>query len=150
MCIRHQICPKIVIGQSLLTTGLDGSEIFVNKFLMTNEMCYVKLIAVSVPLPFSPSLAQCISDNGPREDVPVSETDINLKISFSEQAASLKDHSVEKVLKGKEDDPLLPVGASAFFRFKITFLLPFPTTFPKRYMMVSQKRQNTLCIMLAY
>ncbi|XP_053237855.1 rho GTPase-activating protein 18 isoform X1 [Podarcis raffonei] len=43
-----------------------------------------------------------------REDVPVTETDINLEISFSEQAATLKDDPAGKVLKGKEDDTLLP------------------------------------------
>uniref|UniRef100_A0A670I1G0 Rho GTPase-activating protein 18 n=1 Tax=Podarcis muralis TaxID=64176 RepID=A0A670I1G0_PODMU len=43
-----------------------------------------------------------------REDVPVIETDINLEISFSEQAATLKDDPAGKVLKGKEDDTLLP------------------------------------------
>ncbi|XP_067402833.1 rho GTPase-activating protein 18 [Emydura macquarii macquarii] len=42
------------------------------------------------------------------EDVPVSETDINLEISFAEQAANLKDNSVVKMCKGKEDDMLLP------------------------------------------
>ncbi|XP_077669156.1 rho GTPase-activating protein 18 isoform X1 [Eretmochelys imbricata] len=42
------------------------------------------------------------------EDVPVSETDINLEISFAEQAANLKDSSIGKMCKGKEDDTLLP------------------------------------------
>uniref|UniRef100_A0A8C0GEC6 Rho GTPase-activating protein 18 n=1 Tax=Chelonoidis abingdonii TaxID=106734 RepID=A0A8C0GEC6_CHEAB len=42
------------------------------------------------------------------EDVPVSETDINLEISFAEQAANLKDNSIGKMCKGKEDDTQLP------------------------------------------
>ncbi|XP_073193374.1 rho GTPase-activating protein 18 isoform X2 [Lepidochelys kempii] len=42
------------------------------------------------------------------EDVPISETDINLEISFAEQAANLKDSSIGKMCKGKEDDTLLP------------------------------------------
>ncbi|XP_024066549.2 rho GTPase-activating protein 18 isoform X2 [Terrapene carolina triunguis] len=42
------------------------------------------------------------------EDVPVSETDINLEISFAEQAANLKDSSIGKMCKDKEDDTLLP------------------------------------------
>lgn len=42
------------------------------------------------------------------EDVPVSETDINLEISFAEQAANLKDSSIGKMCKGKEDDTQLP------------------------------------------
>uniref|UniRef100_A0A8D0E262 Rho-GAP domain-containing protein n=1 Tax=Salvator merianae TaxID=96440 RepID=A0A8D0E262_SALMN len=49
---------------------------------------------------------QHIGDFSPSEDMPVIETDINLEISFSEQAASLKD--VDKVSKGKDDDTLLP------------------------------------------
>uniref|UniRef100_A0A8C8SIN4 Rho GTPase-activating protein 18 n=1 Tax=Pelusios castaneus TaxID=367368 RepID=A0A8C8SIN4_9SAUR len=42
------------------------------------------------------------------EDTPVSETDINLEISFAEQAANLKDNSIGKMCKDKEDDTLLP------------------------------------------
>ncbi|XP_074846688.1 rho GTPase-activating protein 18 [Carettochelys insculpta] len=42
------------------------------------------------------------------EDVPVSETDINLEISFSEQAANLKEGSIGEMCKDKEDDTLLP------------------------------------------
>lgn len=38
------------------------------------------------------------------------ETDINLEISFSEQAVNLKNNSVSDVLKDKEDDTLLPVS----------------------------------------
>ncbi|XP_053142280.1 rho GTPase-activating protein 18 isoform X2 [Hemicordylus capensis] len=52
--------------------------------------------------------SNCIRDNSSRKDMSVSETDINLEISFSEQAASLKDNPVAKVAKGKEDDTLLP------------------------------------------
>ncbi|XP_034964914.2 rho GTPase-activating protein 18 isoform X1 [Zootoca vivipara] len=51
---------------------------------------------------------QHIDYDHPREDVPVTETDINLEISFSEQAATLKDDPAGKVSKGKEDDTLLP------------------------------------------
>ncbi|KAM6465746.1 rho GTPase-activating protein 18 isoform 3-T3 [Liasis olivaceus] len=47
-------------------------------------------------------------DNCSREDLPVAETDINLEISFSEQAVNLKDSPVGEVSKDKEDDTLLP------------------------------------------
>ncbi|KAM3856643.1 rho GTPase-activating protein 18 isoform 1-T1 [Vipera latastei] len=47
-------------------------------------------------------------DNCPREDLLPAETDINLEISFSEQAVNLKNNSVTDVLKDKEDDTLLP------------------------------------------
>ncbi|XP_060609324.2 LOW QUALITY PROTEIN: rho GTPase-activating protein 18 [Anolis sagrei] len=52
--------------------------------------------------------SQHLDDNSPRDDVPATETDINLEISFSEQAASLKDNPISKVSKDKEDDTLLP------------------------------------------
>ncbi|XP_062980759.1 rho GTPase-activating protein 18 isoform X2 [Elgaria multicarinata webbii] len=52
--------------------------------------------------------SQHTSNNSPAEEVPVTETDINLEISFSEQAASLKDDPVSTVSKGKDDDTLLP------------------------------------------
>ncbi|XP_062428545.1 rho GTPase-activating protein 18 isoform X2 [Rhea pennata] len=42
------------------------------------------------------------------EDTQLSETAINLEISFSEQAANLKDSSVGKMCKGGGDDTLLP------------------------------------------
>ncbi|XP_036623889.1 rho GTPase-activating protein 18 [Trichosurus vulpecula] len=42
------------------------------------------------------------------EDVPVSETDINLEISFAEQAANLKETSKEKLLENKEEYNSLP------------------------------------------
>ncbi|XP_027704368.1 rho GTPase-activating protein 18 [Vombatus ursinus] len=42
------------------------------------------------------------------EDVPVSETDINLEISFAEQAANLKETSKEKPLENKEEYNSLP------------------------------------------
>lgn len=48
----------------------------------------------------------------PLEDVPFSETDINLEISFAEQAANLKDSSVSRMCKGGGGDTLLPVGVS--------------------------------------
>ncbi|XP_032072170.1 rho GTPase-activating protein 18 [Thamnophis elegans] len=48
------------------------------------------------------------TDNCPREDLQPAETDINLEISFSEQAVNLKNNSVSDVLKDKEDDTLLP------------------------------------------
>ncbi|XP_064365037.1 rho GTPase-activating protein 18 isoform X1 [Dromaius novaehollandiae] len=44
----------------------------------------------------------------PLEDSRLSETAINLEISFSEQAANLKDSSVGKMCKGGGDDTLLP------------------------------------------
>ncbi|XP_067149842.1 rho GTPase-activating protein 18 isoform X1 [Apteryx mantelli] len=44
----------------------------------------------------------------PLEDMRLSETAINLEISFSEQAANLKDSSVGKMCKGGGDDTLLP------------------------------------------
>ncbi|NWR14873.1 RHG18 protein, partial [Emberiza fucata] len=42
------------------------------------------------------------------EDMPSSDTDINLEISFAEQAANLKDSSVGKMYKGGGGDTLLP------------------------------------------
>lgn len=45
----------------------------------------------------------------PLEDMPFSDTDINLEISFAEQAANLKDSSVGKMCKGGGGDTLLPV-----------------------------------------
>ncbi|KAF1673568.1 Rho GTPase-activating protein 18, partial [Pygoscelis papua] len=57
----------------------------------------------------------------PLEDMPFSDTDINLEISFAEQAANLKDSSVGKMCKGGGGDTLLPVGVSylllSFFVF---------------------------------
>ncbi|KAG8123854.1 putative Rho GTPase-activating protein, partial [Naja naja] len=47
-------------------------------------------------------------DTCPREDLQPAETDINLEISFSEQAVNLKNNSESDVLKDKEDDILLP------------------------------------------
>ncbi|KAM8809882.1 rho GTPase-activating protein 18 [Eudromia elegans] len=44
----------------------------------------------------------------PLEDTRLSETAINLEISFAEQAANLKDSSVGKMCKGGRDDTLLP------------------------------------------
>lgn len=44
------------------------------------------------------------------EDMPSSDTDINLEISFAEQAANLKDSSVGKIYKSGGGDTLLPVG----------------------------------------
>ncbi|NXE48952.1 RHG18 protein, partial [Casuarius casuarius] len=44
----------------------------------------------------------------PLEDSRLSETAINLEISFSEQAANLKESSVGKMCKGGGDDTLLP------------------------------------------
>nr|XP_033794626.1 rho GTPase-activating protein 18 isoform X2 [Geotrypetes seraphini] len=41
-------------------------------------------------------------------DVSASETDINLEISFAEQAAILRDTTKYKMLKSREDDSLLP------------------------------------------
>ncbi|XP_026561270.1 rho GTPase-activating protein 18 [Pseudonaja textilis] len=47
-------------------------------------------------------------DTCPREDLQPAETDINLEISFSEQAVNLKNNSESDLLKDKEDDALLP------------------------------------------
>ncbi|NWI60794.1 RHG18 protein, partial [Calyptomena viridis] len=44
----------------------------------------------------------------PLEDMPSSDTDINLEIPFAEQAANLKDGSVGNVYKGGGGDTLLP------------------------------------------
>ncbi|KAF1463746.1 Rho GTPase-activating protein 18, partial [Spheniscus demersus] len=44
----------------------------------------------------------------PLEDMPFSDTDINLEISFAEQAANLKDSSVGKMCKGGGGETLLP------------------------------------------
>ncbi|NXN97124.1 RHG18 protein, partial [Rhinopomastus cyanomelas] len=44
----------------------------------------------------------------PHEDMPFSDTDINLEISFAEQAANLKDSSIGKMCKGGGSDTLLP------------------------------------------
>ncbi|XP_010178240.1 PREDICTED: rho GTPase-activating protein 18 [Mesitornis unicolor] len=44
----------------------------------------------------------------PLEDMPFSDTDINLEISFAEQAANIKDSSVAKMCKGGGGDTLLP------------------------------------------
>lgn len=49
--------------------------------------------------------------------MPSSDTDINLEISFAEQAANLKDSSVGKMYKGGGGDTLLPVGVSYLFNF---------------------------------
>lgn len=53
--------------------------------------------------------------------MPSSDTDINLEISFSEQAANFKDTSVGKMCKGGGGDTLLPVSVSclllSFFVF---------------------------------
>lgn len=48
----------------------------------------------------------------PPEDMPFSDTDINLEIPFAEQAANLKDSSVGKMCKGGGGDTLLPVSVS--------------------------------------
>ncbi|XP_070589593.1 rho GTPase-activating protein 18 isoform X2 [Erythrolamprus reginae] len=47
-------------------------------------------------------------DNRPREDLQPAETDINLEISFSEQAVNLKNNSISDMVKDKDDDTLLP------------------------------------------
>ncbi|XP_044280660.1 rho GTPase-activating protein 18 isoform X1 [Varanus komodoensis] len=54
------------------------------------------------------ALHQHTGDIIPREDVPMTEMDINLEVSFSEQAAGLKDDPSGMVPKGKDDDTLLP------------------------------------------
>ncbi|XP_054249079.1 rho GTPase-activating protein 18 [Indicator indicator] len=47
-------------------------------------------------------------EKSPLEDVPSSDTDINLEISFAEQAANLKDLSGGKICRGGAGDTLLP------------------------------------------
>ncbi|EPY84123.1 rho GTPase-activating protein 18 [Camelus ferus] len=42
------------------------------------------------------------------EEAPASETDINLEVSFAEQAVNQKESSKEKTLRSKGDDALLP------------------------------------------
>uniref|UniRef100_A0A8D0GNL9 Rho GTPase-activating protein 18 n=1 Tax=Sphenodon punctatus TaxID=8508 RepID=A0A8D0GNL9_SPHPU len=56
-----------------------------------------------------PALSFGINDRSSlSKEGPISETDINLEISFAEQAANLKDSSMDRVWKGKDDDTLLP------------------------------------------
>lgn len=85
----------------------------------TRKEQYLKtLIIFSAPLPpppplFSdPEFSLGIREKNLLEDVTVSETDINLEISFAEQAANIQDDSIDKLCGGKEDDTLLPVGVS--------------------------------------
>ncbi|XP_030050551.1 rho GTPase-activating protein 18-like [Microcaecilia unicolor] len=49
-----------------------------------------------------------LETSSPTGDVSAPETDINLEISFAEQAAILRDTTKGKVLKSREDDSLLP------------------------------------------
>ncbi|XP_019375844.1 PREDICTED: rho GTPase-activating protein 18 isoform X1 [Gavialis gangeticus] len=55
-----------------------------------------------------PEFSLGIHEKNLLEDMTVSETDINLEISFAEQAANVKDDSIDKICGGKEDDTLLP------------------------------------------
>ncbi|XP_059568914.1 rho GTPase-activating protein 18 isoform X2 [Alligator mississippiensis] len=55
-----------------------------------------------------PEFSLGIREKNLLEDVTVSETDINLEISFAEQAANIQDDSIDKLCGGKEDDTLLP------------------------------------------
>lgn len=75
----------------------------------------LKLMA-NFPLLFSPDPAfnHHIVDISPTNAVPAPDTDINVEISFSEQAATLSDTPAGKVARDQEDDTLIPVGASAF------------------------------------
>ncbi|XP_072499398.1 rho GTPase-activating protein 18 isoform X1 [Notamacropus eugenii] len=77
-----------------------GSEL---ESVRTNENKYKE----KHDLAFNPGISEknipCLP-----EDVPVSETDINLEISFAEQAANLKDTSKEKLLENKEEYNSLP------------------------------------------
>ncbi|NWX42380.1 RHG18 protein, partial [Steatornis caripensis] len=54
------------------------------------------------------SLFFVCEQKSPLEDMPFSDTDINLEISFAEQAANLKDSSVGKMCRGGGGDTLLP------------------------------------------
>ena len=46
------------------------------------------------------------------EEAPASETDINLEVSFAEQAVNQKENSKEKTQRGKGDDAPLPVRSA--------------------------------------
>lgn len=48
------------------------------------------------------------------EEAPASETDINLEVSFAEQAVNQKESSREKIQRSKGDDALLPVRNTLF------------------------------------
>ncbi|NXX45849.1 RHG18 protein, partial [Tricholaema leucomelas] len=52
--------------------------------------------------------AEAGEQRSPLEDVPSSDTDINLEISFAEQAANLKDLSGGRICRGGAGDTLLP------------------------------------------
>ncbi|NXG41120.1 RHG18 protein, partial [Psilopogon haemacephalus] len=52
--------------------------------------------------------AKAGEEKSPVEDVPSSDTDINLEISFAEQAANLKDLPGGKICRGGAGDTLLP------------------------------------------
>ncbi|XP_055289759.1 rho GTPase-activating protein 18 isoform X1 [Moschus berezovskii] len=58
------------------------------------------------------------------EEAPASETDINLEVSFAEQAVSQKESSREKIQRSKCDDAVLLVGSILFrCHYQITFFI---------------------------
>lgn len=48
------------------------------------------------------------------EEAPASETDINLEVSFAEQAVNQKESSKDRTQKSKGSDTLLPVRSTLF------------------------------------
>ena len=58
------------------------------------------------------------------EEAPASETDINLEVSFAEQAVSQKESSREKIQRSKGDDAALLVRSTLFrCHCQITFFV---------------------------
>ena len=58
------------------------------------------------------------------EEAPASETDINLEVSFAEQAVSQKESSREKTQRSKGDDAMLLVCTTLFrCHYRITFFI---------------------------
>ncbi|XP_050644831.1 rho GTPase-activating protein 18 [Macaca thibetana thibetana] len=55
----------------------------------------------------------------PPEETPAPETDINLEVSFAEQALNQKESSKEKIQKSKGDDATLPVCSTLFINIHI-------------------------------
>ncbi|XP_066467292.1 rho GTPase-activating protein 18 [Tiliqua scincoides] len=55
-----------------------------------------------------PACNHHIGDSSLRHAVPASDSDINVEISFSEQAATLSDNPAGKVARDKDDDTLTP------------------------------------------
>lgn len=62
------------------------------------------------------------------EEAPTSETDINLEVSFAEQAVNQEDCSKDKTQKSRGDDAPLPV-CNALFRCHYTWQYVFHLSF---------------------